>query len=136
MRCGGVGEATHTCVRRAHRVPPHLHRERPRLIGEVSQLATDPGHPGRSHTPGGGAAAVQTCSTGRRNDQPLNSLLNAAISESIGPKAPATGLLRWNWRACAATMIMECGVGACKGVVAAQAAAGAAMCAAGRPALL
>ena len=71
MRCSGVGEATHTCVRRAHRVPPHLHRERPRLIGEVSQLATDPGHPGRSHTPGGGAAAVQTCSTGRRNDHPL-----------------------------------------------------------------
>ena len=106
MRCGGVGEATHTCVRRAHRVPPHLHRERPRLIGEVSQLATDPGHPGRSHTPGGGAAAVQTCSTGRRNDQPLNSLLNAAISESIGPEAQATGLLLWNWRACAATMIM------------------------------
>ena len=57
-------------------------------------------------TRGGGAAAVQTCSTGRRNDQPLNSLLNAAISESRGPKAPATGLLLWNWRACAATMIM------------------------------
>ena len=119
-----------------HRVPPHLHAERPGRISEVSRLGADPGHPGRSHTRGGGAAAVQTCSTGRRNDQPLNSLLNAAISESIGPKAPATGLLRWNWRACAATMIMECGVGACKGVVAAQAAAGAAMCAAGRPAVL
>ena len=64
------------------------------------------------------------------------SLLNAAISESIGPKAPATGLLRWNWRACAATMIMECGVGACKGVVAVPAAAGPAMCAAERLALL
>ena len=89
-----------------HRVPPHLHAERPGRISEVSRLGADPGHPGRSHTRGGGAAAVQTCSTGRRNDQPLNSLLNAAISESRGPKAPATGLLLWNWRACAATMIM------------------------------
>ena len=32
--------------------------------------------------------------------------LGAACSESRGPKAPATGLLLWNWRACAATMIM------------------------------
>ena len=136
MRCGGVGEATHTCVRRAHRVPPHLHRERPRLIGEVSQLATDPGHPGRSHDPGRWCCRGANVLNRPPQDQPLNSLLNAAISESIGPKAPATGLLRWNWRAEAATTIMECGVGACKGVVAAQAAAGAAMCAAERPAVL
>ena len=39
-------------------------------------------------------------------DQPLNSLLNAAISESIGLKAPATGLLLWHRRAEAATTIM------------------------------
>ena len=49
-----------------HRVPPHLHAERPGRISEVSRLGADPGHPGRSHTRGGGAAAVQTCSTGRR----------------------------------------------------------------------
>ena len=54
--------------------PPSAPSRRDQQISEVSRLGADPGHPGRSHTPGGGAAAVQTCSTGRRNDQPLNSL--------------------------------------------------------------
>ena len=55
----------------------------------------------------GGRGSSDVC--GRTTGCPLKQ----GSAESRGPKAQATGLLLWKWRAWTATVIMTCGVGAC-----------------------